>query len=62
MHFIIVAKKIQNAAGFEVDCVINFAIFPADFTWVNGSTMKLAHLPSLRIENFDLRMFGPLKN
>lgn len=34
-------KKKQNMPHFEIDFMLNFAMFPADLTCVNGSTIKL---------------------
>ena len=34
-------KKKQNMPHFEIDFMLNFAMFPADLTCVNASTIKL---------------------
>ena len=40
--FLVCAKeKSQNAPLFEMDFVLNFAMCSADFTYVNGSTIRI---------------------
>ena len=34
-------KKSQNAPLFEMDFVLNFAMCSVDFTYVNGSTIRI---------------------
>ena len=42
MHFFFGAKeKSQNVPGFEKDFVLNFAMYSANFTWVNRSTIQI---------------------
>ena len=42
MHFFFGAKeKLQNAPRFEMDFVLNFDLCSAEFTCMNGSTIRI---------------------
>ena len=41
-------QKLQNVLRFKIDFMLNFAMYSADFTCVNGSTIQIV-IPELQM-------------